>query len=298
MTFASTRNLKNHHPFLLSSLFLLFIIGALIYAYISPYNGLDLREDRQLQPPSFFHPFGTDPDGRDLFLRVIIGVKAYFLPGVVAVGIAITFGVILGIVGSGVWKRIPWRILAFFAQSFMDLLESFPKYILILLAITILPNPTFYHVMLILGLLNSPKVGKLVMERIRFLERREFIEAAEALGLKKLKIIQQILFYNCTSILLVQASLQMAEVIMIEIGLSYLGSVSDWGLGVTIQEPMPSWGNILVIAKNHFTDGWWLTLFPLMIAMLNIITLSIFTNNIIKMFTPQRSSFEREWNLY
>jgi ABC-type dipeptide/oligopeptide/nickel transport system permease subunit len=143
-----------------------------------------------------------------------------------------------------------------------------------LLALTILPAAPnesitkFYYIVAILGVLNSAKIGKLALEKINTLKSREFIEAAEALGLNRWEIIgRHILWSNCLPPFIIQASLQMAEVILIEVGLCYLGVISKWGIGVT---PSPSWGNILVDGSKYlvgegWSEGWRMVVFPFLV---------------------------------
>ena len=278
----SVKRLKNTHLMHIDAILFLLIIGLAILGYFIPYNGLDLRQEAQLIPPCWRHLFGTDPDGRDMFIRVIIGIKAYFFPGVMSVCISTLLGTILGIFASSIHPGIWGRVINFFTRCTLDAIESFPKYIVLLLLITIIPEPTFYHLMLALGVLNSSKLGKMVMNKIESLRKRHFIEAAEALGLKRMDIIfRHILFYNCFPIFIIQASLQMAEVILLEIGLNYLGFISKWGLCPTIPEPFPSWGNILIIWMNHI-ESWWMALCPLLIITLNILILYSIGDRIIK----------------
>ncbi len=265
----TTYHEKRHHQgqdylfIIITSCVLLCLAAAVIFSYLYPYDGLDIGDAV---------PFLTDIDGRNLPLRIIIGVKAYFLPGILAICIAALMGTALGIAAGGIWTGISGRVLNFFARTIMDVLESFPKYLIILLMITIIPHPNFYQMIVVLGIINSAKLGKMIMEKIISLKKREFIEAAEALGIKKHDIIlRHILFYNCSPLYFVQASVIMAEVILIEIGLSYIGSVSNWGLGVTIREPNPSWGNILVMAANHFSNAWWMSVIPLLAVVGNIL---------------------------
>ncbi|MFH1861050.1 MAG: hypothetical protein ABH870_08615 [bacterium] len=119
------------------------IVGLAILGYLIPYNGLDLRQEAQLIPPCWRHLFGTDPDGRDLFIRVIIGIKAYFFPGVMSVCISTLLGTILGIFASSICPGIWGRIINFFTRCTLDAIESFPKYIVLLLLITLFLSQPF-----------------------------------------------------------------------------------------------------------------------------------------------------------
>jgi len=137
-------------------------------------------------------------------------------------------GIPLGIMGAELWGGF-WKILTFLSQSFMDMLEAMPKYITILLAIIIIPPATrafrigflqwygFYWLTMVLGILNAPKIGKLIMEEINALQKREFIESATAMGLSKFAVASKhVLWYNCVPLFITQAAILTAEVILIE----------------------------------------------------------------------------------
>jgi peptide/nickel transport system permease protein len=238
--------------------------------------------------PTLNHPFGTDPEGRDLYRRTLQAFWVYLVPGLIAAGISIGLGTLFGLCAEGLGKGILPRSASFFSYSLMDALESLPKYMFVLLAITILEDPNFYHIIIILGILNSSKLGKIIAEKIKQFKEREFIEASEALGLSRTDIVlRHILFYNCSYLFIVQFFVQLVEVIIVEVSLSYLGKISNWGLGVTIQEPLPSYGNILIIGMDHLSNMWWISFFPLSVLVLNILLLCWVADNINKRFNPQ-----------
>lgn len=223
---------------------------------------------KAFSPPSWSHIFGTDDFGQDIFLRTIVAISKYFIPGLLAICISIFLGIILGVGSSSIWSGVLGRLCIFLSSSFIDVIESFPKYITILLVITFMDPPEFHHIMIVLGILNSAKLARLVKVKIESLKENYFIEASEALGLGKLDIVlRHILFYNCSSIFIIQASLQMVEVIMIEIGVSYLASISPWGYRIIGEN---SFGDILVFAKDNFYKAWWFTFFPVMMVIINI----------------------------
>lgn len=277
--------------------FLVIIIGFVIfgYVYINIYHYDGLEGEYELSAPlSNGKLLGTDDRGRDLLLRLALSIKSYFVPGLLSVSISVIFGLILGILTSGTGANKVEKFGNSIGTLITDILESFPKYITILLIITIWANKVnFYWLMVVLGLINSAQVGKLISTKIRSLVKSQFVETAQALGISKAKIIgEHILFYNCRSIVLIQASLFMAEVILIEIGLSYLAEISSW-TGVTIGEPFPSFGNILVIWRSN-PNAWWIEVFTTLIVMANILVFYLIADTLSKRFKLKRTITEFE----
>jgi peptide/nickel transport system permease protein len=197
-----------------------------------------------LNAPAFTpgHPLGTDFLGRDLLSRLVLGIQAYFLPGLLAVAIALVGGSVLGILAG--WRGGWWDTLITY---FANLLDSFPRLVLILLVIAAF-KPDIYYVMVVVGITSMPVIANLVAGKIAFLRQKSFIEAAHALGLPAHTVIlKHILWFNCRALLVIQATLGMAEAILVETSLSYLG--------FGVQEPTPSWGNMVLSGANYFLQG-------------------------------------------
>lgn len=197
-----------------------------------------------LNSPAFTpgHWLGTDFLGRDLQSRLILGIQAYFLPGLLAIAIALVGGSALGILSGylGGWY-------ATVVTYFNNLLDSFPRLVLILFVIAAF-KPDIYYIMVVVGITSMPAIANLIAGKIEFLRQKSFIEAAHALGLPAHTVIlKHILWYNCRALLVIQATLGMAEAILIETSLSYLG--------FGVQEPTPSWGNMVQAGANYFLQG-------------------------------------------
>jgi len=217
-----------------------YLLGAL---HLLPYNPDDIDLDLMMAGPgTAAHPLGTDFMGRDMLSRLIVGIQAYFLPGLMAVFIALFFGTVLGVLAG-------YRGGAFdTAITYVNnLVDSFPRLVLILLVIAAF-KPDIYYIMLVVGITNVPVVASLIKGKIQFLKQKNFIEADIALGLPTRTIIlKHILWHNCRSLLIIQATLGMAEAILMETSLSYLG--------FGVQEPTPSWGNMVQAGANYFMQG-------------------------------------------
>ncbi len=188
------------------------------------------------------HPLGTDFLGRDLQARLILGIQAYFLPGLMAVAISVLGGSVLGVLAGyrGGWVGVV-------VTYFDNLVDSFPRLVLILLVVAAF-KPDIRYIMVVVGITGMPAVANLITGKIAFLRGKNFIEAAHALGLPAhVVVLKHILWLNCRALLVIQATLGMAEAILVETSLSYLG--------FGVQEPVPSWGNMVQSGANYLLQG-------------------------------------------
>lgn len=208
-----------------------------------PYDPQAIDMDLLNAPPNTQgHLLGTDFMGRDILSRLILAIQAYFLPGLLAVAIALTLGSVCGL-ASGYWGG-RWDTMVTYMANLVD---SFPRLVLILLMIAAF-KPNIYLIMAVVGITHAPAVTALIKSKVTFLKQQNFIEAAVALGLRNRSIIiKHILWHNCRTLLIIQATLGMAEAILIETSLSYLG--------FGVQEPVPSWGNMVQSGANYFLQG-------------------------------------------
>ena len=203
----------------------------------------DIDLELMLAPPwTPGHLLGTDFMGRDMLSRLIVGIQAYFLPGLLAIFVSLVFGSMFGVLAG--YRSSRFNAVITYMSNLVD---SFPRLVLILLVIAAF-KPNIYYIMLIVGLTNVPAVASLIKGKIMFLKQKNFIEADIALGLPTSTIIwKHILWHNCRSLLIIRATLGMAEAILMETSLSYLG--------FGVQEPTPSWGNMVQAGANYFLQG-------------------------------------------
>jgi len=208
-----------------------------------PHDPQDLDLELMMAGPGTVgHLLGTDFMGRDMLSRLIVGIQAYFLPGLLAISISLLFGTLLGVLAGYQGGRSDTVI-----TYFTNLVDSFPRLVLILLVIAAF-KPDIYVIMIVVGITNVPVVASLIKGKIQFLKQKNFIEADTALGLPTRTIIMKhILWHNCRSLLIIQATLGMGEAILMETSLSYLG--------FGVQEPTPSWGNMVQSGANYFMKG-------------------------------------------
>jgi peptide/nickel transport system permease protein len=244
----------------------LFIVTLVVISYILgsfnllPHDPQDINLDLMIAPPGTAgHLLGTDFMGRDILSRLIVGIQAYFLPGLLAVFIALFFGTVLGVLAGYRGGRFETAI-----TYFTNLVDSFPRLVLILLVIAAF-KPNIYYIMIVVGLTNVPVVSSHIKGKIQFLKQKNFVEAGVSLGLPTGTIIMKhILWHNCRSLLIIQATIGMAEAILMETSLSYLG--------FGVQEPTPSWGNMVQAGANYFMQGkFWLSTAPALSILFTIL---------------------------
>lgn len=209
--------------------------------------------------PSAAHPLGTDFVGRDLLSRIMLGTQAFFLPGLLSVTVSLVFGALFGIL-AGFWPERFGTIVGLLLQ----VLESLPKLVLILLVIALF-RPDIYLILLVVGITNIPVAAELLRARIAVLRKKSYIEAAIALGLPPSRVIlKHVLWCHGRGLVLIQATIGMGEAILIETSLSYLG--------FGVQEPTPSWGNMVALGKDYFFRGeLWISSVPAMAILLTVL---------------------------
>lgn len=230
---------------------------ALLAPVLAPYDPDAIDVKSILLPPSTAHWMGTDGLGRDVFSRMLFGSRISLLVGFVAVGIATLIGVILGAI-SGYYRG--W--VDVLIMRLVDVMLSIPTFFLILAVIAFL-TPSIWNIMIVIGLTSWMGVTRLVRAEFLSLREREFVLASATLGARDHRLIFRHLLPNSLTPVIVSSVLGVASAVLIESGLSFLG------LGV--QPPQASWGNILTEGKEYIQFAWWLSFFPGMAILLTVL---------------------------
>jgi peptide/nickel transport system permease protein len=238
----------------------LFII-AVFAPIISPYDPTSIDVYNVLSPPSKEHILGTDELGRDLLSRIIWGSRVSLKVGFIAVGIAIVIGVFIGSIAGFYGGKIDGILM-----RFVDVMLAFPTFFLILAVISVL-EPNIYTIMVVIGITGWMDVARLVRAEFFTLKERDFVYAAKALGVSNLRLMFRHILPNALSPVFVAATFGIAGAILTESGLSFLG------LG--IQPPEPSWGNILTSGKDNIEVAWWLSLFPGLAILITVLSYNL-----------------------
>jgi peptide/nickel transport system permease protein len=211
------------------------------------YSPVATSLDERLQPPSRRHWLGTDELGRDVVARIVHGAGISLKVGLVATCIALAIGLTLGAL-AGYYGGVTDILLS----RLIEIVTCFPFTFLILSVIAFLP-PSIYYIMIVIGITRWTDLARYARGEFMRLKSREFAEAAKALGASDAKIIVRHILPNSLAPVLVTATFGIANAILIEAALSFLG------LGT--QPPTPSWGGILASAREQ-DFAWWLTTFP------------------------------------
>jgi len=243
---------------------------------LAPYNPSEIDTKSVLLAPSMEHPFGTDTLGRDVMSRMIYGSRISLKVGFVAVGIAILIGSFLGAIAGyyGGWKdNVIMRMV--------DVMLCFPSFFLILAVIAFL-EPSIWNIMIVIGATSWMGVARLVRAEFLSLRERDFVTAARAIGARDRRIIFSHILPNAMAPVLVAATLGVASAILTESALSFLG------LGV--QPPVPSWGNILTEGKDNIQIAWWLSLYPGLAILFTVLSYNLLGEGIQSALNPKYQS--------
>jgi peptide/nickel transport system permease protein len=265
--------LRNKFAVLGISIIILLILAAFFAPLISPYGQSEQNLYQRLLPPSSEHFFGTDDLGRDVFSRMIYGSRISLAVGFISVFIILFIGTSLGIISGYFGGKTDSVIM-----RFTDIVLCFPTFFLILLIIAFL-EPNIFNVMIVIGLTSWPGLARLVRAEVLSLKEREFISVAKMMGIDNLKIFAVHILPNIISPLMVYASLAIGGAILTESALSFLG------LGV--QPPMSSWGQILTSGKDYIYIAWWLSVFPGLAILITVLAFNLVGEAIRDVFDPK-----------
>ena len=222
--------------------------AALLAPWLSPYDPTALHLKSILVPPSAQFHLGTDALGRDVLSRLLYGARVSLWVGFVSVSISIAIGIALGLL-AGYFRGIVDEII----MRGVDVMLCFPSFFLILAVIAFL-EPSLNTIMVVIGLTSWMGVARLVRAETLSLRERDFVAAARLAGTRPFRIMVMHILPNALTPVLVSATLGIAGAILVESSLSFLG------LGV--QPPDPSWGNMLMEGKDVLEIAPWLSLYP------------------------------------
>jgi len=253
---------------------LILVILALFAPCLSPYDPFEINVDKILLPPSFTHPLGTDLLGRDVLSRMIYASRISLEVSLVAVGISIGIGVFLGSL-AGYLGGIVDQIIS----RFIDIMLCFPTIFLILAVIAYL-EPSILTIMIVIGVTSWMGVARLVRAEMMSLKERDFVLIAKVYGAETFRIIFKHLVPNALPPIMVSASLGLGQAILIESALSFLG--------IGVQPPIPSWGNILIEGKETLEVAWWLSIFPGFAILITVLAFTLLGETLQEILNPKR----------
>jgi peptide/nickel transport system permease protein len=252
---------------------LAFFAVSVLAPAIAPYDPGRIDVNNILSPPSAKHFLGTDDLGRDVFSRMVYGAGISLKVGFVAVGIAVLIGIILGAVSGyyGGWIDV-------LIMRLVDIMLCFPSFFLILSVIAFL-DPSIFNIMAVIGLTSWMGITRLVRAEFLSLKERDFVLAERAIGASTPRIIFMHILPNALAPVLVSATLGIASAVLTESALSFLG--------IGVQPPTPSWGNMLTQGKEVLGVAWWMSVFPGVAILLTVLGYNLLGEGIRDAIDPR-----------
>ena len=275
---ACVRRFLGHNGMLALGLGIVLVmsLGALGAPWLAPYPPEAEHLDHVLEGPSAQFWLGTDRLGRDIFSRLLYGGRVSLWVGFVAVGISVSIGTTLGLI-SGYFRR--WVDEA--VMRMVDIMLCFPSFFLILAVIAFL-EPSLTNIMIVIGLTSWMGVCRLVRAETLSLREREFVAAARLAGTSTPSILLRHILPNALAPVLITATLGIAGAILVESSLSFLG------LGV--QPPMPSWGNMLMEGKATIETAPWLSVYPGLAILITVLGYNLVGESLRDLLDPRLSA--------
>ena len=255
------------------SIVILLILIAILAPFISPYDPtIRIKADSSLGP-SRIHLFGTDLLGRDIFSRVIYGSRVSIEVGIIAVGISVIIGLILGAL-SGYFGNIPDTVI----MRIADIFFAFP-YILGAIAIMTILGPGIVNIFIAIGILGWASFARIFRGSILSIKNKEYIEAARALGASNYRIITKHIFPNAFAPIIVYATMNVGTAIIVEAALSFLG--------IGVQPPTPAWGKMLADSLEYIDTAPWMMLFPGLAILITVLGFVLLGDGLRDAFDPR-----------
>ena len=252
----------------------LFVLAAVFQPLLARYPYDELLPGMRNTPPSSEHWLGTDRAGRDVYSRLIKGGQVSLAAGFAAVAIVMTIGVALGAI-AGYFGGIVDAII----MRFTDILLSIPLILLLITAASLF-RPSLQTTILVIGVSSWPGAARLIRGQFLHIRAQEFVTAARSIGATPFQIMMRHVFPNTLAIIIVEATLWLSYAILLEASLSYLG------LGVQI--PTPSWGNMLQDGQRELLFGaWWLTVFPGLAIFLTVLAFNLMGDGLRDALDPR-----------
>ncbi len=252
----------------------LFLLMAVFAPLIAPHDPLEQTIDLRKSPPlTENYILGTDDLGRDLLSRIIYGGRISMIIGVVSVGIALVFGLLIGVISGyyGGWlDKIIMRLI--------DIMLAFP-YVLLTIVIVAILGPSLINAMIAIGISQIPRYVRMVRASVLAEKEADYVAAERSLGASDFELMFRSILPNCLAPISVQATLGVGEAILSSAALSFLG------LGA--QPPAPEWGLMIASSREFITSAWWIVTFPGIATLLAVLGFNLFGDGLRDMLDPK-----------
>ena len=262
------RKLVRNPVALVGAVALVAVIGAAIFApQVAPHDPTRQSLIRRFIPPVWApggnstYLLGTDQVGRDILSRMIHGARVSLIVGVSAVVVSLTVGVALGLLSGFVGGRVDTVIM-----TVVDVTLSFPQLLLALAFVAAL-GPSLLTIIVVLGLTGWERYTRVVRAEVLALREKDFVEAARAMGVSTIRMLLRHILPNTFSSIIVMSTLQVAQAILQEAALSFLG--------VGTGSAYPTWGQMIALGRDFVTVAWWLPTFPGLAILVTVLSINL-----------------------
>ncbi|GAA0777613.1 ABC transporter permease [Clostridium subterminale] len=255
------RELKKNKLGIFALICLALIIILSIFAFLTPYNPDTIDMSNQFASPNLKHIFGTDELGRDYFTRALYGARISLIVGVLSMMVSIFIGTLVGAISGLLGGKVDAIIM-----RIIDMLMSIPLFFLLLIVNSYL-RPSIANIIIIIGIFGWMSIARIVRSETLSIKERDYILCSKALGSNNINIVKKHIIPNAISTVIVAASINIADAILMESSLSFLG------LGV--QQPMASLGSMLQTAQSRIGDKTYLAIFPGFIILLIVLSFNV-----------------------
>jgi ABC-type dipeptide/oligopeptide/nickel transport system permease subunit len=271
------------NPVAVAGMLLLAVVvaAALAAPWVAPHDPARQSLIRRFTPPAWAdrgttnHLLGTDQVGRDVLSRMIHGARISLLVGVAAVVVSLLVGVTLGLLSGFVGGRVDVVIM-----TVVDITLSFPQLLLALAFVAAL-GPSLVTIIVVLGLTGWERYARVVRAEVLALREKDFVEAARALGVGQIRTLVRHLLPNTFSSIIVMSTLQVAQAILQEAALSFLGVGSG--------RAYPTWGQMIALGRDFVTVAWWLPTFPGLAILLTVLAINLVGDRLRDALDPRIS---------
>jgi ABC-type dipeptide/oligopeptide/nickel transport system permease subunit len=264
-----------------AAIFIGYLIMAILAPWIAPHDPNASSLLRRLQPPgwlpggSWAYPLGCDSLGRDILSRVIHGARVSIFIGVVVVTLVSIIGTILGLLAGYLGGAVDMAI-----SRIVDVLLAFPM-LIFAIGLMGMMGPGLTNIIVALVLFDWVGICRLVRGHTLELRQREFVEAADAIGMPAFRIMLSEILPNVLSTVVVIATLRVGTVIIVEASLSFLG--------IGVQPPTPAWGTMISEGRAFMLSAWWVSAFPGIAIFLLVLSANLAGQSLRDAFDPRLS---------
>lgn len=255
------REIKKNKLGMFAVICLTIIIVISIFAFLTPYSPETIDMNNQLSSPSLKHIFGTDELGRDYFTRALYGARISLIVGILSMMVSIFIGTLVGAISGLLGGKIDAIIM-----RIIDMLMSIPLFFLLLIVNSYL-RPSIANIIIIIGIFGWMSIARIVRSETLSIKERDYILCSKALGSNNINIVKKHIIPNAISTVIVAASINIADAILMESSLSFLG------LGV--QQPMASLGSMLQTAQARIGDKTYLAISPGLMILLIVLSFNV-----------------------